>query len=74
MDDSIIKAAIENYLVETINQEIEEATKKFHSHLVARRDRYLADIMSGIRIMHENNPEKMYTDYRIMFINKYEVR
>ena len=74
MDDRIIEAAIKNYLVETIDQEIEEETKKFHCYLVERRDRYLADIMSGIRIMHETNPEKMYVDYRIMFINKYEVK
>lgn len=74
MNDRIIEKAIENYIVETINKEIDEAVDKFRISLTARRDRYLADIMSGIRIMHETNPEKMYVDYRIMFINKYEAK
>lgn len=73
MEDDIILKAIEEYVVETINKDIEQAVSQFRRTLVARRDRYLADVMSGIRVMHETNPEKMYVDYRIMFINKYEV-
>jgi len=73
MIENYIEEAIKNYLIETIDEEIEKETKKFHNLLIARKDKYIADIMSGIRIMHETNHENMYDDYRIMFINKYEI-
>lgn len=71
--ENYIEEAIKNYLVETIDEEIEKETQKFYYLLTARKDKYIADIMSSIRIMHEANHENMYDDYRIMFINKYEI-
>lgn len=66
----IIKREIERQISEQLDKEIMERTKEFHNELTGRKDQYIAEIMKGIRIEHEYNPESMYMDYRIMFINR----
>ena len=73
MDNSLFVRAVEQCISEQIDKEIKEKTNEFYHSLVDRKDKYIAEVMSGIRIAHENNPELMYMDYRILFINKYEV-
>lgn len=65
--------AVENCISERIDEEIKSKTNEFYNTLVARKDKYIAEVMSGIRMYHESNPETMCVDYKIMFINKYEV-
>lgn len=69
-----IEQTVKEMVSEKIDREIEERTKEFHKALTSRKDDYIAEVMKGIRIAHEYNPESMYMDYRIMFINKYEVK
>lgn len=64
--------AVENCISEKIDEEIKNKTKEFYNMLVARKDKYIAEVMSGIRICHESNPETMCVDYKIIFLNKYE--
>lgn len=66
----IIKREIERQISEQLDKEIMERTKEFHKELTGRKDQYIAEIMKGIRIAHEYNPETMCMDYRIMFINR----
>lgn len=70
----IIKREVERMVSERIDEEIAERTKAFHKELTARKDQYIAEVMKGIRVAHEYNPEFMYMDYRIMFVNRYEVK
>ena len=69
----VIKSEVEKLISESIDKEIEKRTIAFHNELTGRKDQYIAEIMKGIRIAHEYNPETMSMDYRIMFINRYEV-
>lgn len=73
MIEQMLIDAVENCISEKIDEEIKSKTNEFYNMLVARKDKYIAEVMSGIRICHENNPETMCVDYKIMFINKYEV-
>jgi hypothetical protein len=66
----IIKREIERQISEQLDKEIMERTKEFHKELTSRKDQYIAEIMKGIRIAQEYNPETMCMDYRIMFINR----
>lgn len=69
----LIKQEVERQISERLDEEIAERTKAFHKELTERKDQYIAEVMKGIRIVHEYNPQTMYMDYRIMFINRYEV-
>ena len=73
MIEQMLIDAVENCISERIDEEIKRKTNEFYNTLVARKDKYIAEVMSGIRICHENNPETMSVDYKILFINKYEV-
>lgn len=69
----IIKREVEKLISESVDKEIEDRVIAFHKELTERKDQYIAEVMKGIRIAHEYNPETMNVDYRIMFINRYEV-
>lgn len=69
----VIKDEVERIISERIDKEIEDRTIAFHKELTERKDEYIAEVMKGIRIAHEYNPEDMYMDYRIMFVNRYAV-
>lgn len=68
-----IKREVEKLISESIDKEIEDRVIAFHKELTERKDQYIAEVMKGIRIAHEYNPETMNMDYRIMFINRYAV-
>ena len=69
----VIKREVEKLISESVDKEIENRTIAFHKELTERKDQYIAEVMKGIRIAHEYNPQNMSMDYRIMFINRYAV-
>lgn len=69
----VIKREVERLISESVDKEIESRTIAFHNELTERKDQYIAEVMKGIRIAHEYNPQTMSMDYRIMFINRIEV-
>ena len=73
MIEQMLIDAVERCISERIDEEIKSKTNEFYNSLVARKDKYIAEVMSGIRMYHESNPETMRIDYKIMFINKYEI-
>ena len=73
MIERMLIDAVEKCISERIDEEIKRKTNEFYNTLVARKDKYIAEVMSGIRMCHESNPETMSVDYKILFINKYEV-
>ena len=72
--EKAIKQSVEELISEELDKEIEKRTIEFHKELVSRKDRYIAEVMKGIRIVHEYNAPQMCDDYRILFLNKYEVK
>lgn len=69
----VIKNEVKRIISERIDKEIEDRTIAFHKELTERKDEYIAEVMKGIRIAHEYNPQTMSMDYHIIFINKYVV-
>lgn len=69
----VIKHEVEKLISESVDKEIEKRTIAFHNELTERKDQYIAEIMKGIRIAHEYNPQTMSMDYRIMFINRIQI-
>ena len=68
-----IKREVEKLISESVDKEIEDRVIAFHKELTERKDQYIAEVMKGIRIAHEYNPETMNMDYRILFVNRYAV-
>lgn len=70
----LIKNEVIKQISDSLDEEINARVRSFHEELISRKDRYIAEVMKGIRIAHEYNPESMYMDYRIIFINQYELK
>lgn len=73
MIEEVIKREVESIISKSIDEEIKDRTIAFYKELTERKDQYIAEVMKGIRIAHEYDPQTMYMDYRIMFINRYAV-
>lgn len=69
-----IKNAVEREISNSIDREIETKLNDFKNELISQKDNYISEIMKCIRIYHEYNAEHLVHDYRIMFINKYEIK
>lgn len=67
----VIKNEVKRQISESIDEEIEKRTEAFHRELTENKDRYIAEVMKGIRIKQEFDPVHMFFDYRIVFINRY---
>lgn len=70
--EEALKARVTNLIREEVDKIIEEKTIEFRKELISRKNVYISEVMKGINIVHEENPELMCADYRIIFINKYE--
>lgn len=69
--EKCIKNVVEKLIIKEIDEEIENKVKKFKHELEDRKDRYIAEVMKGIRILHERNMNGM--DYKIIFENVYRM-
>lgn len=67
--EEIIKKEVEKRINNEIDQIIADEIQELYYKLTDMKDKYIADIMSGIRITHEQNPHRMSMDYRIIFEN-----
>lgn len=67
----VIKREVERQISQSVDEEIEKRTEAFHRELTENKDRFIAEVMKGIRITQEFDPMHMYLDYRIVFINRY---
>lgn len=70
--EEVLKASVTNLIGEEVDKIIEKKTIEFRNELISKKNIYISEVMKGIGIVHEENPELMCTDYRIIFINKYE--
>lgn len=71
--ENVIKQAIKKEISDKIDEEIQQKVKDFTKELLARKDNYIAEVMKGIRIVHERDVGSMGINYRIIFENIYKI-
>lgn len=73
MEEKYIEFALENSIKQLVNEkiskEIEEKVIQFERQLLDRKDQYIAEVMKGIRILHEKDPNYDAMNYKIIFEN-----
>lgn len=65
----VIKKNIQDEISHEIDKEIEQEVLKFERKLLDRKDKYIAEVMKGIRIYHEISPQTNIMQYTIVFEN-----
>ena len=56
-----------------IDEEIARKVEQFKRQLEDRKDNYIAEVMKGIRVYHEQSDREMCMNYRIIFENTYRI-
>ncbi len=73
MEEKYIEFALENSIKQLVNEKISEEIKgkvrQFENQLLDRKDQYIAEVMKGIRILHEKEPTLNSMNYKIIFEN-----
>lgn len=79
MDDKVrenIIKCISQQVSDEIDLEIEQKVKEYYRELTDRKDRYIAQVMKGIRVYSEYDHLYNQMNYKIIFenINRIEVK
>lgn len=79
MDDKVrenIIKCISQQVSDEIDLEIEQKVKEYYRELTDRKDRYIAQVMKGIRVYSEYDHLYNQMNYKIVFenINRIEVK
>lgn len=64
-----LKNSVEQLVRINIQTEIEEMVQQFERRLLDRKDNYIAEVMKGIRIIHEKDIDTNGVNYKIIFEN-----
>lgn len=67
--ENAIKDSVEKLVSANIENAIEEKVKEFREELEYNKDRYIAEVMKGIRICHEQEIGTRTMNYKIIFEN-----
>ena len=67
--ENAIKDSVEKLVKDNIENAIEEKVKEFREELEYNKDRYIAEVMKGIRIYHEREKGTRTMNYMITFEN-----
>lgn len=67
--DERLKALMESYVEEQVDNMIKERVEAFSDALNARKDDFISSIMKGIRVHHEEDSRTFTMNYRIIFEN-----
>ena len=67
--EQALKESVEKLVSANIQAEIDEKVNKFREELEFRKDRYIAEVMKGIRIYHERDMMSNGMNYKIIFEN-----
>lgn len=67
--ENAIKDSVEKLVSANIENAIEEKVKEFREELEYNKDRYIAEVMKGIRIYHKREIGTRTMDYKIIFEN-----
>ena len=64
-----LKDNVEKLVSEKIEQEIAKKVNVFKRELEDNKERYIAEVMKGIKISHSREPNTLCMNYRIIFEN-----
>lgn len=67
--EEIMLSQIRKQISKEIDEEIQTKVQDFFYELTDKKDKYISEVMKGIRIIHERDPMTMNTNYRIIFEN-----
>lgn len=67
--EQILKDSVQKLVSEKIEQEIAKKVDTFKRELEDNKDRYIAEVMKGIKISHSREPNTMCMNYKIVFEN-----
>lgn len=67
--ENAIKDSVEKLVSANIENAIEEKVKEFREKLEYNKDRYIAEVMKGIRIYQEQETGTRTMNYKIIFEN-----
>ena len=77
MKDNFIEEVLKKQITELIEAKIdsliEDEVNNFTKQLLMRKDDYIAEIMKGIRILHEKDQFTNSINYKIVFENIYKI-
>ena len=68
-----IKTNVECIIRETVKREIDQKVEEFRRELEDRKDNYIAEVMKGIRIIHERDIKSSTINYKVIFENIYRI-
>lgn len=67
--EQMLKDNVQKLVSEKIEQEIAKKVNAFKRELEDNKDRYIAEVMKGIKIYHSREQHTMGMNYKIVFEN-----
>ena len=67
--EKYLKDSLKNIIAMNVDEEINKKVREFEKQLIDRRNQYIAEIMKGIQIMHQQEPAMNAMNYKIIFEN-----
>ena len=67
--EEILKKEVKQNIEVKIDKLIEDEIHNFTRQLLMRKDDYIAEVMKGIRILHERDMGSLGINYKIVFEN-----
>ena len=67
--EEILKKIVKQNIETKIDKLIEDEVNEFTKRLLMRKDDYIAEVMKGIRILHERDMGSLGINYKIIFEN-----
>lgn len=68
--DKYLRDSLKNIISMSVDEEINKKVREFENQLIDKRNQYIAEILQGIQIIHQQDPMRNCIDYRIIFENK----
>lgn len=67
--EKYLKDSLHNLIAMNVDEEINKKVNEFETQLIDRRNQYIAEIMKGIQIIHQQEPSMNAMNYKIIFEN-----
>lgn len=64
-----LKDSLKNIISMNVDEEIYKKVREFERQLIDKRNQYIAEIMKGIQIIHEQDSMSNSMNYKIIFEN-----
>lgn len=67
--EKYLKDSLKKIISMSVDEEINKKVYEFQKQLIDRRNQYIAEIMKGIQILHNQEPDIQQMNYKIIFEN-----